>query len=56
MGASVRASVHIFKLEYLKDNRANRDKILSKASLRSGKGCVRFWARSDQNFGFHGNR
>ena len=28
---------------------------LSKASLRSGKGCTRFWDRSDQNSGFHGN-
>ena len=52
---SVRASVYIFKLEYLQDNKASRDQILSEASLRRGKGCIRFWARSDQNSGFHGN-
>ena len=28
----------------------------SKESLRRGKSCVRFRARSDQNSGFHGNR
>ena len=26
------------------------------ASLGSGKGCIRFWGRLDQNSGFHGNR
>ena len=31
-------------------------RILSEASLGWGKGCIRFWARSDQNSGFHGNR
>ena len=30
--------------------------ILSKASLGRGKDCIRFWARSDQKPGFHGNR
>ena len=31
--------------------------ILSEASLGWGrKGCIRFWVRSDQNSGFHGNR
>ena len=47
MRASVRQSVHIFKLEHLLDNKANRDQILSKALLRRGKGCVWIWARSD---------
>ena len=26
------------------------------ASLGWGEGCIRFWGRSDQNSGFHGNR
>ena len=30
--------------------------ILCVASLGWGKGCLRFWGRLDQNFGFHGNR
>ena len=30
--------------------------ILSVASLGRGKGCIRFWGRSDQNCGYHGNR
>ena len=49
MGASVGASacVHTFNLEYLEDNKANRNQILYEASLRRGKGCIRFWARSD---------
>ena len=54
--ASVRPCVHTFNLEYFLDNKANRNQILSEASLRRGKGCIRFWARSDQNSGFHGNR
>ena len=29
---------------------------LSVASLGSGKGCITFWGRSDQNCGYHGNR
>ena len=28
----------------------------SVASLGWGKGCIRFWGRSDQNCGYHGNR
>ena len=35
---------------------ANLDQILYEASLWSGKGCIRFWDRLDQNSGFHGNR
>ena len=53
---SVHASVHNFNLEYLEDNKSNHNQILSEASLRRGKGCIRFWARLDQNSGFHGNR
>ena len=53
MGVCV--SVNIFKLEYLRKQWANRNEILSEASLGWGKGCIRFWARSDQNSGVHGN-
>ena len=49
-------SVNIFKLEYLRNQWANRNQILSEASLDRGKGCIRFWTRSDQNSGVHGNR
>ena len=53
---SVRPSVHTFKHEYLSDQPADRDQISSGASLGWVIGCIRFWARSDQNSGFHGNR
>ena len=53
--ASVRPSVHTFKHEYLRDQQADYNQILSEASLGWGKGCIRFWCRSDQNSGFHGN-
>ena len=33
----------------------NRNEILSETSLGWGKGCIRFWARSDRNSGVHGN-
>ena len=48
--------VHTFKLEYLCSQLANLDQILCVASLGWGEGCIRFWGRSDQNCGFHGNR
>ena len=48
-------SVNIFKLEYLRNQWANRNEILSEPSLGWGKGCIRFWARSDRNPGVHGN-
>ena len=52
-----RSSVaHTFKLEYLRSQLANLDKILGVASLVVGKGCMTFWGRWDQNSGFHGNR
>ena len=44
------------KLEYLLGQSANLDQILYEASLGWGKGCIRFWDRLDQNYGFHGNR
>ena len=48
--------VHTFKPVYLCSQLANLDQILCVASLESGKGCIRFWGRLDQNSGFHGNR
>ena len=53
---SVRASVRVSTFSNSNYDKADRDQILSKASLRRGKGCIRFWARSDWNSGFHGNR
>ena len=47
--------VHIFKHEYLLDQWANCNQILSEASLGRGKECIRFWTRSDQNSGVNGN-
>ena len=52
---SVGLCVHIFKHEYLLDQWAYCNQILSEASLGRGKGCIRFWTRSDQNSGVHGN-
>ena len=52
---SVCPSVHTFKHEYLLDKRVKCYQILSEASLGWGKSCVRFWARSNWNSGFHGN-
>ena len=52
---SVCVSVNIFKLEYLRNPWVNRNEILSEPSLGWGKGCIMFWARSDQNSGVHGN-
>ena len=49
-------SANIFKLEYLRNQWTNRNQILSEASLGRGKGSIRFWTRSDQNSGVHGNR
>ena len=53
--ACVSLCVNIFKHEYLRDQLADRNQILSEASLGWGKGCIRFWARSDRNSGVHGN-
>ena len=50
-----RLSVNIFKHEYIHNQWANRNQILSEASLGRGKGCIRFWTRSDRNSGVHGN-
>ena len=48
--------VHNFKHEYLCNQLADHNEILSEATLGWGKGCIRFWARSDTNSGFHGNK
>ena len=48
--------VHNFKHEYLCNQWANHNEILSEASLGLGKGCTRFWVRSYPNSGFHGNK
>ena len=48
--------VHNFKHEYLCKQLADHNEILSEASLGWRKGCIRFWARSDPNSGFHGNK
>ena len=40
---SVSASVNIFKLEYLRNQWANRNQNLSEASLGWGIDCIRFW-------------
>ena len=56
VGPLVRPCVHTFKNEYLCDHWVDRNQILSEALLGWGIGCIRFWARSDQNSGFHGNR
>ena len=47
---------HTFELEYLWSQLANLDQILCVASLGWGEGCIIFWGRLDQNYGFHGNR
>ena len=53
---SVRAPVHTFKHNYLCNQQADRNHISSGASLGWGIDCIKFWVRSDQNSGFHGNR
>ena len=55
LSVSVCVSVDIFKLEYLSNQWANRNDILTEPSLGWGKGFIRFWARSDRNSGVHGN-
>ena len=42
---SVSPSVNIFKLKYLRNRWANRNQILSEASLGWGIDCIRFWIR-----------
>ena len=53
---SVCPCVHTFKKEYLSYQWVDRNQIGSEASLGWWIGCIRFWARSDQNSGFYGNR
>ena len=52
---SVCLCVNIFKKEYLRNQWADCNQILSEASLGRGKGCNMFLARSDMNSGFNGN-
>ena len=52
---SVCVSVNIFKLEYLRNQSADRDEILSEPLLGWRKGWNKFWARSDRNSGAHSN-
>ena len=52
---SVCAPVNTFKHEYLRNQQADCNQILSDASLGWGIGCMRFLARSDWNSEFHGN-
>ena len=51
----VRPCVHTFKHEYVCEQLPNHNQISSGASLGKGIDCIRFWVRSDQNSGFHGN-
>ena len=41
---------------YIQDQSADFSQNLSVASLVWGKSCIRFWGRSGQNCGCHGNR
>ena len=52
----VRPCVNTFKYEYFHNQQANHNQIITASSLGWGNGCNKFWARSDQNSGFHGNR
>ena len=54
--ASVCLSVNTFKHEFPRHKRTDRNQILSVALSGWGKDCIGFWARSDQNSGFHSNR
>ena len=49
--ASVRAFVHTFRHEYLGDQQAYCNQILSGASFGWEIVCIRFWVRLDQNSG-----
>ena len=45
----MRVSIHTFIHQYIHSNWADSNQILSESSLGWGKGCMRFWARSDQH-------
>ena len=45
-----------FKHEYLRNQQAEFNQILSEASFGWGIDCIRFWTRYDWNSGFHGNK
>ena len=46
----------VMEITFLAHQLANHNQISSGASLGWGIDCFRFWVRSDQNSGFHGNR
>ena len=48
--------IHTFKLKYLWSQLADLDQILCVALQGWWKGCISFWGRSDQNYGFHSSR
>ena len=52
---SVHPGVNTCKHEYLPNQQADCNHILSDASLGREKGCIGFLARSDRNSGFLGN-
>ena len=55
--ASVHALVRPSTLSNINISKSSRPiAIKSEASLGWGKGCVMFWARSERNSGFNGNR
>ena len=54
--SSVCLSVNIFKLEYLRNQWANRSQILSEASFGRGINCIGLRTKWDWNSGFHGNK
>ena len=55
--ACVRPSIHTFKhcLNISETSRPITIKFYLKHHWGWGKGCIRFWCRSDQNSGFHSN-
>ena len=54
VGASVRPWVRPFTFSNLNISKTTRP--IAIKFYGAWKGCTRFWARSDQNSGFHGNR
>ena len=54
--ASMCASVGELTLSNMNNQKADHNQILSEASLGWGKGCSKFWIRTDWSFGFYGNR
>ena len=48
--------IHTFEHLLLQDQSDDFSKNLSVAFLGWEKGCIRLWDRSDENYGFYGNR